>query len=215
MKATILGCILLSLRQFSGINVVEQYSFYFNISGSSKDIIQFLIASLRIVASVVAYFIVGKFGRKALLLFGFMWSWAINSVLFLVFDDDSVFEMDDTYSIALTVAELLIIAVYMFSFYITISSTIWILATDILNPKALGLATFVGLMSRSITTSLPWLAIHFTRNWDQEVAFNKQVAFFFFLFGGWSIAGFFWILVFVDETKNMSEEHLKKVYQKL
>ena len=198
--------------QFSGISLIDQYSFFYKLTENEQFLLNFVLSTVSLVWSIVSLYLVTIFGRKGLLMFGLLSICCWNTLLFQVFDDDQLeSDKNDAYSISLNVMVILILIVFTMSFYFGIASVSWIYVAETLTPKGLAIAILFRLFVNIVVTTLPFLALGLS-HYDPEASFIKYMGGFFFMYAGWWLINYFLILVFLKETKELTEHKLRSIY---
>lgn len=211
-RPLVIGCLVLCFQQLSGLVIINQYAFYFRITADSRYGIQLVLSAISIFANLTTWYLVTLFGRKTLLLFGFMSTWACNILLFQVFDDDLLNDRIDAYSVCLNIMTILILILFTIFYSFGIGGIVWIYAAETMTPKAFGIGVWMHWISMLIVSCLPWIAVHLNSNYDKEISLQEYVSVFFFLFGGFGILAFFVVLVFVLETRGLAIAQLERLY---
>jgi len=196
-----IGLALMFFNPLTGINAVIFYSTtIFNFAGFSQDILATILVRLvNVVMTVVSFFLVDRLGRKILLFRGtaVMWvSLLLQGVILLTLNSN-----EKAQGVIAVMGTLLFICGYAIGF----GAVSWVLMNEILptrvKPKAFSL--FVAeawfwnvIISRETLTVIQ--ALGGGSDNDQE---KRGVAILFLIFGVLAIMAWFFIAIFVPETK--------------
>ena len=198
--------------QFSGISLIDQYASFFKLTENEQFLLNFVLSIISLVWWSVSLYLVTIFGRKGLLMFGLLSVCCWNTLLFQVFDDDRLeSDIDNRYSIFINVMVILIMIIYTMGFYFGIASVSWIYVTETMTPKGLAIAILFRLLVNIVVTTLPFLALNLS-HYNPEASFIKYLGGFFFMYAGWWLINYFLLLVFLKETKELTEHKLKIIY---
>ena len=103
------------------------------------------------------------------------------------------------------------ISIFVVTFSLTLGTTSWVYATEILTEKGMGIAIFCHFLFNFLINYLPDLVLTI-ENRDSEYYYDRDIAVSFFLFSGMCIIAFFVLTVFLKETKNKSRSQVKHLY---
>ena len=195
-----MGILLSFVQQFSGVNAVLFYSNKIlkgDVAPENVDpfddkmakIFTILIGCILIFASWLSGSFIDKYGRKSILLLGD--SLCIITLLIL-----TIFGFLD-----LTNPSKYIILVYMFSFGISLGPIVWLYLPEILPEKGVSIAALAN-----------WVGCGIIGLFFPMVKDAIQIQGTFLIFLACCVASFFYMLIFVKETKGKSSEEIEAMF---
>lgn len=196
----ILGLVLSSFQQFSGINAVVYFApKIFSEAGFSdpKDAIfaTIIVGIMSVIATFLTVLLIDRFGRKKLLLMSQTGVILALAVLVASFAMQS--ELIDLIAVGA-------VPLYVFLYSLGLGPIVWVLISEIfplpVRAKALALCTFTSLVSNYLVVlSFPNLITSLGSSWT------------FFIYGAASLIAFLFCIKYVPETKGKSLEQLEKL----
>ena len=209
----ILGWVIGSFQQLSGVNAYYQYAYYFGFNSTNRFIMRLIVATLNIIFTACALWMIQNRGRKILLMDGYLIACFWNCIIFQVYDKEMHDDGEDPYIVTIKVLGIAIIIVFIISYSLYIGSTTWVYMAETLPPRAMGIAVWVHWIVNFIIYYTPWMLIE-AKHFDdiEHNHFDEYVSIFFFIFSGCWVAGFFIVLVFLQETKELGEDIKKTIY---
>ena len=154
-----------------------------------------------------------KYGRKSIFMCGFLFWCLSNIIIFQIFDENVDCEKC---SYKTTIHSLLYISLSIFVIVRTfcLSPVQWVYFAETLPPRALGIATGVYWLTKFFVFYYSYyLALASSKEHHNPTEFIHLVSFVFFFYSWSCIVGYFIILVFVQETKDLTNDKIKKVYE--
>ena len=195
--ALIIGVGLAVLQQWSGINVLFNYAAEIYKSagyGVSETLFNMVITGvINLVFTIVAFSLVDRFGRRALLLFGCGAIAVSHGLLGL------------TYSMGMAGLPILVLTLFTIAAYaVSLAPVTWVLISEIFPNRVRGLAV-------SFSVSALWIA-SFILTFTFPVL-NRVVGpgGTFWIYAAICLAGFFFILARVPETKGKTLEQIERL----
>ncbi|KAI9784782.1 MAG: Plasma membrane low glucose sensor [Geoglossum umbratile] len=206
-KRTLTGCALQALQQLTGVNFIFYYGTqFFKNSGIHNPFVVSLITNIvNVVSTLPGLYMVEKWGRRRLLLFGAIGMCICQFIVAIV-----------GVSISSTVSNKVLIAfvcIYIFFFACSWGPVAWVVTGELFPLK-------VRAKSLSMTTATNWLL-----NW--AIAFstpylvnsgpgnaNLQVK-VFFIWGTCCFVCIAFVYFFIYETKGLSLEQVDEMYEKV
>jgi len=193
MWATIIGCVLSGLQQLSGINAVMFYSStIFASSGFDPRIATALVGIVNVVSTFAATFLLTFFGRKTLL-----WTMSFAMCADLVGLGIAFSFGENTGSL-----QIVLVLLFVVLFEFSLGPIVWIYMSEIMTDKGQSLGTLVNwLLTIAMAIATPIL-LKSIQGW------------LFIVFGILcGVCGFF-SLMFVKETKGLSEAVVANLYNR-
>ena len=137
-RTLFVGICVASFQQLTGVNAISAYTFTIKVPGMNVYGFRFIMYLLRFISSIITLYVVKLYGRKSLMLTGFLTACFCNCILFqLSGDRDNTNDAFETYILTLTI----IIIVFFYSSYeMTVGTTAWIYMAETLPRRALGIA---------------------------------------------------------------------------
>lgn len=206
------GWWIASFQQLSGVNAVYQYSSYFGFFNEYDNSMRIIVASANVVFTLASLKFLQMYGRKGLLMNGYLIAWLWNWIIFQMFDED-IEENQKDYDTLIIVFGTTIIIVFIISFSVFLGSTTWVYMAETLPRRAFGIAWAWHWSMNLLIYQFPYIfekAVSFTR--DNDPKYYKSLSLSFFLYSGLCMAGFFIVLVFVQETKGVDRIKIQKLY---
>lgn len=205
-RASMASFIVMFMQQFCGINVIAYYSSnIFMESGFGE--IQALLASfgfgaINFVFALPAVFTIDKFGRRALLLVTFP-----LMAIFLLFAGFCFWIDEDDPTNSPARVGCIALGIYLFSAVYSSGE-----GPVPFTYSAEAFPLYIRDLGMSFATAVCWL-FNFVLavTWPSLLAaFKPQGAFGWY--AAWNVVGFFLVLCFLPETKNLTLEELDKVF---
>ncbi|CAD8093376.1 unnamed protein product [Paramecium sonneborni] len=197
-KRLLVGCGLQLLQQFSGINAIMFFSkiIFSSILKDNETKINWANVSvglINIIFSFIAISLLQKFGRRTLLLYG-----TIVCTIFLAVAFGFSFETNPN----TTVEILIVLAIfgYLGAFQLSLGPVAWIYDADILSEKGMSLAVLCNWISCTMI-AFAFVILDIDNNKD-------RLSIVFGFFTGCCVLGVFFILKFVQETKDRSQSNI-------
>jgi len=182
--ATFLGCTLSVLQQLSGINAVMFYSSeIFNTINVNARLGSGLVGFINMASTFGAIFLLGKFGRKALL-----WSFSFMMGADLIALGISYFFLDQSDAAQILCVIFIMLFIVLFEF--SLGPIPWLYMAEIMTDKGLSLAVLLNW----IMTIVMAIATPFLISGSLFIVFGALCA----------VCGFF-CLFLLKETKGLSE----------
>ena len=212
--ALIVGVGLSFFGQLSGVNIVVYYGpSILERAGFEKNsafLFQVGFGTINLVFTIVAIFIIDRFGRRPLLIGGMAvvtLALAVTGALFLfgggrvVDPETGVTTLQMSRPVGLAV--VLVLSIYMACIALSICAVIWVLTPEIFPNRVRGRAASIATLTNWSTNALSVL-------WFPPfvAAFSMHSAFFLFSAICLIATGFFWKLV--PETRGQSLEEIEK-----
>ena len=195
MKILIIGVALAALQQWSGINIIFNYAeeVYrgagYGVSSTLFNIV--ITGTINLVFTVVALGLVDRFGRRTLMLFGCAGIALSHTVLGV------------TYRVGAKGLPVLLITLCTIGCYaLSLAPVTWVLISEIFPNRIRGLGV-------SVSVSALWLA-SFLLTFTFPIL-NRSLgnAGTFWIYAAVCLAGFFFVLVRVPETKGKTLEEIE------
>ena len=95
----------------------------------------------------------------------------------------------------------------------TIGTATWVYLAETMPPRALGIAMFWRWFINGFLILLEWALAHFKNIAYGEKSYDQTISVYFFFYSGVSIWGYFIVLVFVQETKDLGSNVYKSLYR--
>lgn len=213
-RATYIGIFVLVLRQFSGINMLYKYVYYYDLVKREQHGLKFVLAMINGIFTWMSFYLVKYFGRKSIMQAGFLVTWGWNALLYQFYQEDFT-SSDSAYNIIINILTVFTSIIFVLSFALTVGSVWWVYSVETMTPKGFSIAVGCNWLTTFFVNLLPWIFI-IARNKDDDddqTYYKLYMSAFFFIFSALSIFGFFIILVFVQETKGKSEQEISSMYE--
>lgn len=215
-RQLLIGGFIIWLQQFSGVNMIIAYAYYFDIDRSKPYLnLQFIICALNMVYTLFSLVTLHHTGRKFNLFAGFLISCGCNCILFQFFMDESGEEVRNAYEFLLNWVIIFTMILFIVSYSVFLGSVSWVYVSDILPAKGVAMVSMLHWISNLLINDFPTMVISITESFESEVEFDEFVSGFFFLFGGTSLLGVFIVMLKVKETKNLSFESIVRLHHKI
>jgi len=201
----------------SGINAIILYcTKIFDLAGlNDPKLVSLAVASTQIVFTAFVCLIVDKTGRRILLIIGGVVMFSCEFLLGVYFDlievgDENKIHIFGKYSHKYDSHGISILAVLCISVYIAIFSIgwgplPWLLMSELLPPRARGVAG-------GIVACLNWSFVFLTTNLFHHLISTLYVQGTFWLFGGFALLSFLFTLFYVPETKGKTLEEIQEIF---
>ena len=208
-----LGCTIAFLQQVSGRSPVIQFASYLGMTSKVNYNSNIAIAVCNTLLTLFSVLILQKYGRKSILMVGFLFWCLCNTIIFQMFDQDVNIKMDLYIA---TIRWLLYTSIFVFVVIhaFCLSPVLWVYLAETLPPRALGIAAWVHWLTKFFVFYIPYLLVQI--NTDERhlpTQYNMYLSSMFFFYSWFCIIGYFIVLVFVQETKDMTKNSIKKVYE--
>lgn len=201
----ILGVLLSVFQQITGINAILYYGaeIFSNALGyGPQDALkqQLWLGAVNLAFTFVALFTVDKWGRKPLFLLGTAGMFVGLSVLGMTI-----------YTQSMGVLSLIAILTFIGSFAMSMGPVVWVILSEIFPNRARSIAMSIAvgaqwLFNGIVATSFPIV----NRSEVNEMQFNGALP--YFIFAGFCIVAFFFVLKYLPETKGKSLEEIEKLW---
>ena len=195
LKILVIGVVLAALQQWSGINIIFNYaeeiyrSAGYGVSGTLFNIV--ITGTINLVFTIGALVLVDRFGRRALMLFGCAGIALFHTVLGVTY-------RVGTKGLLILLITLCTIACYALS----LAPVTWVLISEIFPNRIRGLGV-------SISVSALWLASFLLTFTFPILNHGLGTAGTFWIYGAICMAGFFFVLARVPETKGRTLEEIE------
>lgn len=195
-KVLVIGVVMAVLQQWCGINVIFNYAqeiFMAAGYGVSDVLMNIVVTGItNVVFTVLAMFVVDRWGRKALTLIG-----AFGLTVIYAF-------MGAAYYFHITGVVLLIIVVTAIACYaMTLATTMWVIISEIFPNRVRGVAM-------SVCTFALWAACFILTYTFPVLNNGLGAAGTFWLYGIICLTGGIFVALYLPETKGKSLEELEK-----
>jgi MFS transporter, SP family, xylose:H+ symportor len=195
-KILLVGCVLAVLQQWSGINVLFNYAEeIFKSAGFDYNDIMInivLTGAINMVFTLVAIFLVDRAGRRVLMLIGCLGIGIFHTLLGMAF------------ALKLQGMVVLVITLCTLGCYaLSLAPITWVLISEIFPNRIRGTAV-------SVAVSALWIACFVLTYTFPMLNHSLGAAKTFWLYAGICIAGFFFVLRQVPETKGKTLEQIEK-----
>ncbi|GAB7354691.1 hypothetical protein MBLNU459_g5112t1 [Dothideomycetes sp. NU459] len=203
------GCLLQALQQLTGVNFIFYYgtSYFKNAGFNNPFTITLITSCINVGSTFPGLYMVEKWGRRPLLLFGAAGMAACQFIVAGVGTGEPVTNK------AAQSASVAFVCIYIFFFACSWGPCAWVVTGEIFPLK-------IRAKSLSMTTASNWLL-----NWAIAYATPYMVnkgpgdanlgSKVFFIWGGFCFICFFFIWAMVYETKGLSLEQVDELYAKV
>ena len=202
-RTLFVGISIAWFQQLTGISAISTYTYYIELPGMNVYGFRFIMYLLRFLFSLANLYLLQVYGRKSLILAGFLLACLCNCLLFQLTND----ELDDEekeYRTYVRVLAIITITIYYLSYITTIGTTTWVYLAETLPRKALGIALCCYYIVVTIIVYIPDFLIRVVHVLDDYGEFDQSVAILFLFFSCFCIWGNFIVLVFAQETKGFN-----------
>ncbi len=195
-KVLIIGVVLAVFQQWCGINVIFNYAqeIFMEAGYGVSDVLMNIVVTgiTNVIFTVIAMFVVDKWGRKALLKIG---AFGLTLIYAL---------MGSAYFFHVSGLPLLIVVVMAIACYaMTLAPVMWVVVSEIYPNRVRGVAM-------SVATFALWTACFLLTYTFPLLNTGLGAAGTFWLYGGICLLGGLFVCVRVPETKGKSLEELEK-----
>lgn len=195
-KVLIIGVVLAVFQQWCGINVIFNYAqeIFMEAGYGVSDVLMNIVVTgiTNVIFTVIAMFVVDKWGRKALLKIG---AFGLTLIYAL---------MGSAYFFHVSGLPLLIVVVMAIACYaMTLAPVMWVVVSEIYPNRVRGVAM-------SVATFALWTACFLLTYTFPLLNTGLGAAGTFWLYGGICLLGGIFVCVRVSETKGKSLEELEK-----
>ncbi|CAI2361087.1 unnamed protein product [Moneuplotes crassus] len=214
-KKIIASMIVRGFQQLTGMNVILNYGLTFiydtrfprislSFSGSVTSMF-FLIPSV---------YLLKKFGRKSLMMTGMIMACFSCCILFQMADQLAIVDhFIPIFGSMPNLTTTIFVWVFTISFWLNLASTPVLYCTETLTDKGMSIVTAFHWSLVTFVILLPSLAMAIFEQLYSNANFRSTNAFFFFLFSGTAMIGFFCTALFVVETKGKSKRQLSEDFK--
>lgn len=206
-KRTLTGCALQALQQLTGVNFIFYYGTqFFKNSGIHNPFVVALITNIvNVVSTFPGLYMVEKWGRRRLLLFGAIGMCICQFIVAIV-----------GVSTSSTVSNKVLIAfvcIYIFFFACSWGPVAWVVTGELfplkVRAKALSMTTATNwLLNWAIAFSTPYLVSPGPGNANLQVKV-------FFIWGSCCFICIAFVYFFIYETKSLTLEQVDEMYEKV
>ena len=215
-KSLFIGCALEMLQQLCGFYGIFTYWLYFGFTGTPLYGLRFISWIVLVCFTLLSLKLLKKIGRTPLLMWGYLVSVLWSGIMFEL-NDDIKKRKQDSYEVKFypfsNILITIFILVFMISYSLTIGTTTWVYIAETMPPRALGIAMCFRWWTNALLLLSEWI---YAQAWHKaygENSYQSYIAFFFLFYGGIWIWGYFMVLVYVQETRKLSLQKLKNLYQ--
>lgn len=181
---------LSALQMLSGVNAIFFYSnILFQGLSTRASTLTFLFSLTQLLSSVIAFYFVGRFGRKTIMVsFNFLMAVSMLSIGLL-------------YQYDLTKPMLFVTFFFIFCFCCSSGPLVYTYNAEILQDKVITIAVMIiGLVNIAISYLVPFILT--------KVGF-ENLGFIFMFFGAVLFLGFILMQIFMIETKGKSAKEIR------
>lgn len=195
-KVLIIGIVMAVLQQWCGINVIFNYAqeIFMEAGYGVSDVLMNIVVTgiTNVVFTILAMFVVDRWGRKALTLIG-----SFGLTVIYAF-------MGAAYYFHITGIVLLVIVVLAIACYaMTLATTMWVIISEIFPNRVRGVAM-------SVCTFALWAACFILTYTFPVLNSSLGAAGTFWLYGVICLAGGIFVVTCLPETKGKSLEEIEK-----
>lgn len=202
MKSILISLGLMTFQQLSGINAVIFYTVQiFKLSRSSVDdnLSTIIVGIVNFMSTFIATALIDRAGRKILLYISSVTMTITLVVLGTFFYVRNEMGMDVS---SLGWLPLTCVMIYLLGFSLAFGPIPWLMMGEILPAKIRGAAA-------SICTAFNWLCTFIVTKTFLNIIEGIGTAGTFWLFGGITFIGLFFVIIFVPETRGKSLEQIE------
>ncbi len=218
LKPFVISLCLMFFFQFTGINLVLQYSVHI-FQTAESEIDEFLatvfLGLALLVSNVLTLMVAGRMLRRLMLLLSAMGITVTLTLLGVYFylkalednacQAEAVEDCPQPYTSSLGSLPLLLLMVYIFFFNLGYGAMIWITVAELL-------PMHVRSVTNSLSVSFTCLCSFLTSHTYKHLMDVIRMEGIFWLYGGISLTGFLFILAFVPETKGKNEQQIQEFF---
>ncbi|CAI2367555.1 unnamed protein product [Moneuplotes crassus] len=214
-KKVFTGSIVRFLQQFSGINIILQFAFLLGsipkISSSTFTLLLYCFHCWQVSWLCICC---NNDQIKPILLVGTLIACFCSCILFQTFQEMPIIDVN-IQSLGGFVNILMVVIIVLFAggFWLTTASVVYVYAAEILTDKGMSVSSVTHRGSNIIIGILPNFGLNFLRISEDKIQFHAALSFYFFLFSGISIIGFFIITIFVKETKGKTRREISRDFK--
>lgn len=213
-RTLITGIIVAICQQLTGINAIIIYALDIQMPGMNVFGFRFVVWLIRLIFSIWSLYFFQKFGRKTLLLAGYLCSWLWNWILFGLFEENPN-KSESTYEKYVISLSAVTVITFIITFGLSVGPTSWVYLSETLPGRALGIATWWLWTTNAIIQYLPDFFYRVLNTIDNYYTFDDSIAILFFFFSGFWVLGYFLVMVFVQETKGIYPEYMSGDYDSI
>ncbi|KAI9835753.1 MAG: hypothetical protein M1819_001932 [Sarea resinae] len=206
-KRLLTGCLLQALQQLTGVNFIFYYgTSFFQSSGITNSfVISMITSSINVASTLPGLYLVEKWGRRPLLLFGAA-GMAVCQIIVAIVGDTSSSVVSNKVLIAF-------VCIYIFFFASSWGSVAWVITGELfplkVRAKCLSMTTASNwLLNWAIAYSTPYLV----NTGPGNAGLESNV---FFIWGGCCVLCFIFTWFLIYETKGLSLEQVDELYAKV
>lgn len=214
LKPFSIALCLMFFFQFSGINLILFYtvSIFKSAESSINEFVANIFVGLALLASnILTLIIANKMPRRLMLLLsalGISFILIAMGVYFYLKESDCSQDDFNCYDMSqVRWLPLILLMIYIFVFSLGYGAMIWITVAEILPMK-------IRSVANSISVAFTCLCSFLTSHTYPSLKENLGNASVFGLYGGISLIGFIFILIFVPETKGKTEAEIRDYFAK-
>ena len=140
-RSTIIGCMLAVFQQTTGINIFVFYSneLFTNLgSDFPPSLITGLIGSINFVFSLIGILLLGYFGRRKLMLFGYI----LMTIALVGLGISTILSTSENLTDGAVYGELASIALFIMAYETSAGPVTWVYLAEIMQDKAFSFANF-------------------------------------------------------------------------
>ena len=181
-RTFLVGVSVASFQQLTGLNAISAYTYTITVPGLNVYGFRFIVYLLRFVFSLITLYIVNFYGRKSLILAGFLTACFCNCILFQLSDDRN--DNNDAFETYLTTLTITIIVFFYLSYVMTVGTTAWIYMAETLPRRALGIALCCYYILSGLIIYLPDFLVRIVKVIDNYNELYQSIVVLFLFFSG-------------------------------
>lgn len=188
-KVIILGCLLSSFQQLTGINVLMANSnvlYQSILSSNTITILSSIMTAVNCVMTIPAIYVVERLGRRTLLLFG-------SFAIIVAYVPTAIANLVKPKSEPVNILSIAATFAMIVSFAVSYGPLLWVYLHEMfpaeIKDSAASLASLVNWLSAIIVV------------FPSDIIINHSVPLLFVIFAAMSVLAFLFILFFIKETK--------------
>ncbi|CAI2361761.1 unnamed protein product [Moneuplotes crassus] len=214
-KKLIASCILRGFQQITGVNIILNYGLWFVYDQRFPRInLAFTLVLSSMIFLIPSVFILKRFGRKNLFMTAMIVSCLCCGILFQMVEEVTVVNgRIPVFHSLPNLVSAVTICIYFISFWLNFASIPVLYCTETLTDKGMALSTAFQLGLTLLLFSLPTLTIQVIELIHGRPRLLLASSFFFFIFSGLSMLGFFCAALFIIETKGKSKQQISNDFK--
>ncbi|CAI2361654.1 unnamed protein product [Moneuplotes crassus] len=214
-KKIFASCMVRGFQQLTGVHVLLNYGLSFVYDSRIPRInLSFTITCASVVFLIPSVFMLKKFGRKKLFMAAMIITCFCCCILFQLTDQLTLVDNRiPIFGSTINLASAIMVWIYFISFWLNFASTPILYCTETLSDKGMAIVTAFHWSVISLVISLPSLAMHVIEQIYGRPRFRMANSFFFFLFSGAAMLGFFCASLYIIETKGKSKMQLSEEFK--